>query len=58
MKLISRWYDVDVEYHLKLNEHFGGTFSRASNLNQLLKNLGSLGKTKFELKERRVIVSN
>jgi len=58
MKLISRWYDVDVEYHLNSNEHFGGTFSRASDLNRLLKNLESLGKTKFNLKGRRIIVSN
>lgn len=58
MKLISRWYDVDVEYHLKSNEHFGGTFSRASDLNRLLKNLESLGKTKFNLRGRRIIVSN
>ena len=58
MTLISRWYDVDVEYHIKTEEHFGGTFSRSSDLKELLKNLESLGKTKFELKERKVIVSN
>lgn len=58
MTLISRWYDVDVEYHISSQERFGGTFSRSSDLQELLKNLESLGKTRFQLKERRVIVSN
>lgn len=58
MTLISRWYDVDVEYHITSEERFGGTFHRSSDLQELLKNLESLGKTKFQLKERKVIVSN
>jgi len=58
MTLISRWYDVDVEYHITSAERFGGTFSRSSDLKELLKNLESLGKTRFQLKERKVIVSN
>jgi len=58
MALISRWYDVDIEYHITSEERFGGTFYRSSDLQELLKNLESLGKTKFQLKERKVIVSN
>lgn len=58
MTLISRWYDVDVEYHITSAERFGGTFSRSTDLKELLKNLESLGKTRFQLKERKVIVSN
>lgn len=58
MTLISRWYDVDVEYRISSSERFGGTFSRSSDLQELLKNLESLGKTRFQLKERKVIVSN
>jgi len=58
MTLVSRWYDVDVEYHITTEEHYGGTFSRSSDLQELLKNLESLGKTKFQLKERKIIVSN
>jgi transmembrane sensor len=58
MKMISRWYDVDVTYHLTKNTHFGGTFSRSSNLNDLLKSLELVGNLHCELKERRIIVSN
>lgn len=58
MKLVSRWYDVDVTYQLRKTERFGGTFSRSSNLKELLKNMEMLGDIHFELKERRVIVSN
>jgi transmembrane sensor len=59
MKLISRWYDVDVTYDLKRSDaRFGGTFSRSSDLNQLLKNLELLGDIHFKIKERRITVSN
>jgi len=58
MKLISRWYDVDVEYKLSKPERFGGTFSRSTDLNELLKNIETLGSVKFKIKERRVVVSN
>jgi transmembrane sensor len=58
MTLVSRWYDVDVEYNLHSDERFGGTFSRSTDLKELLSNLESLGKTRFKLKERKVIVSN
>lgn len=58
MTLVSRWYDVDVIYHLKKSERFGGTFSRSSNLKELLKNMEMLGDIHFELEERRVTVSN
>jgi len=58
MKLISRWYDVDVDYKLSKSVRFGGTFSRSSDLAKLLKNFELLGNVHFELKERRITVSN
>jgi len=58
MKTISRWYDVDVSYHLTKNVRFGGTFSRSSDLNDLLKSFELIGNLHCELKERRIIVSN
>jgi transmembrane sensor len=58
MKLISRWYDVDVDFKLTRSVSFGGTFSRSSDLNKLLKNFELLGDVHFELKERRITVSN
>jgi ferric-dicitrate binding protein FerR (iron transport regulator) len=58
MKLISRWYDVDVTYHLSKNVHVGGTFSKAENLDHLLKSFELIGNIHCDLKERRIIVSN
>lgn len=58
MKLISRWYDVDIDYKLSKSVRFGGTFSRSSDITKLLKNFELLGNVHFELKERRITVSN
>jgi len=58
MKLISRWYDVDVTYHLNKNVRVGGTFSKAENLDHLLKSFELIGNIHCDLKERRIIVSN
>ncbi|MDP9081072.1 MAG: DUF4974 domain-containing protein [Bacteroidota bacterium] len=60
MKSMSRWYDVEVEYNNFSNEkeRFGGTFSRSSNLTEILTNLERLGKVHFKLDKRKIIVSN
>ncbi|MBO9563826.1 MAG: FecR domain-containing protein [Niastella sp.] len=58
MKNISRWYDVDVEFKGDLTkERFGGTFSRSTNLSQLLKNMERIGNVRFELSGSKIIVS-
>lgn len=60
MRSISRWYDVDVEYQNFSNndEKFGGTFSRSSNLADILSSLQSLGHVHFKIDKRKIIVSN
>lgn len=59
MKVISRWYDVDVEYGtINKEERFGGTFSRSADLADILRNLESLGNIHFKLKGRRIMISN
>lgn len=59
MKSMSRWYDVEVEYkNFTNNEKFGGTFSRSSNLNDILNSLQSLGKIRFKTVSKKIIVSN
>ena len=59
MQVISRWYDVDVEYKsIDKADRFGGTFSRSTNLADLLKVLELLGKTHFKIEGKRIIVSN
>ncbi|NII23971.1 FecR family protein [Pseudoflavitalea sp. X16] len=58
MKNISRWYDVDVEFTGALGkERFGGTFSRSSNLSQLLQNMEKIGNVHFQLSGPKIIVS-
>lgn len=59
MKTISRWYDVDVIYkNAPGNDRFGGTFSRNTNLSELLGNLEELGDVHFQIDQRRIIVSH
>lgn len=58
MKNISRWYDVDIEFKGDLTkERFGGSFSRSTNLNQLLENMERIGNVHFELSGSTIIVS-
>ncbi|TZF82619.1 FecR family protein [Pedobacter sp. BS3] len=57
MTIISRWYNVDVVYkNIDKNLRLGGTFSKTSNLSELLKNLELIGNIHFTIEERRVIV--
>lgn len=57
MKTLGRWYDADIEYHGDSNERFGGTFSRSSNLAEILTNLEQLGKVQFTIKGKKIIVT-
>lgn len=57
MTIISRWYNVDVEYkNVNKGIRLGGTFSRSSNLSELLKNLELIGDVHFKIDGRRVVV--
>ncbi|MGZ3874509.1 MAG: FecR family protein, partial [Mucilaginibacter sp.] len=59
MKSISRWYDVEVEYNgFNNSERFGGTFSRSSNLADILRNLSGLGHVHFKIDKRKIVVTN
>jgi len=58
MKLIGRWYDVDVDYKLDQTSRFGGTFSKSADLNDLLKSFEAISNLKFSRQGRRVTVSN
>ncbi|MDR6568780.1 FecR family protein [Chitinophaga ginsengisegetis] len=58
MKIISRWYDVDIEYSGPPgNERFGGTFSRSSNMQEILTNLERIGHVHFKLFPGKVTVT-
>jgi transmembrane sensor len=58
MKVISRWYDIDVVYRGDVaNKTFGGTISRFENFEKLLKTLELTGAIHFKIEGRRGIVT-
>lgn len=57
MKIMSRWYDVDVEYkNSNKHDRFGGTFSRSANMSEILNNLERIGNVHFKMEAKKVIV--
>jgi len=58
MRMISRWYNVEVEYVGDIPESkFGGAISKFENISEVLKTLESTGRVKFRIDGRRVLVS-
>jgi len=58
MRLVSRWYDVDVAYRGTVpDDLFGGSVSRFSNVSELLNILQLTGKVHFKITGRKIIVS-
>jgi len=59
MKIASRWYDVDVEYHGNVQyKKFGGTTSKYKNITELLDNMSAAGGIHYKIDGRRVILMN
>ncbi|WP_442587073.1 FecR domain-containing protein [Pedobacter sp. AW31-3R] len=57
MKLVGRWYNVDIAYQGNLaGKTFGGTISRFGDIRELLKSMELTGTIHFEIQGRRVIV--
>jgi len=59
MKMVSRWYDVEVDYHGDeiRNERFSGTVSRFNNVSELLKVLESSGLVHFKIEGRKILIN-
>jgi transmembrane sensor len=58
MRMIDRWYDVDVVYTGEMPiEKFGGGISRFGNVSQVLKILQSTGGAHFKIEGRKILVS-
>lgn len=58
MRQLSRWYDVEIEYKGPIPlESFGGKVSRAKNLSQVLKILEATGGVKFQIEDKKIIVT-
>jgi transmembrane sensor len=57
MRKISRWYDVDVEYKEDLGDmRFGGSVSRFTDIQQVLRKLELTNTIHFKIEGRRIIV--
>lgn len=57
MRQISRWYDVEIVYHKKVNTRFYAQIPSKSNLSEVLKALELTGKVHFEIQGRKVIIN-
>jgi len=58
MRMIERWYDVEIEYAgEKTEERFGGSVSRFDHVSKVLKSLESTGKVHFRIQGRKIYVS-
>ncbi|SDF83439.1 FecR family protein [Chitinophaga filiformis] len=57
MRLITRWYDVNVTYNAPVNAHFRGIIPRNVPLSQVLKMLEMTGEVHFTVTDKRIIVS-
>jgi ferric-dicitrate binding protein FerR (iron transport regulator) len=56
MREIVRWYDVDVEYQGRTNEHFRGTISRSVNASEVFKMLELTGAVHFTIDKKKIFV--
>lgn len=58
MRMLSRWYNVDIEYVGEIPEDkFGGSISKFENISEVLMPLESTGKVKFKIEDHRILVS-
>lgn len=57
MRLIARWYDVEVVYKAPVHAHFRGIIPRNVPVSQVLKMMELTGEVHFEIKDRQIIVS-
>ncbi|HJT74619.1 MAG TPA: FecR domain-containing protein, partial [Chitinophaga sp.] len=57
MRLIARWYDVDVVYKAPVTAHFRGTIPSNVPVSRVLKMLELTGEVHFEIKGKQIIVS-
>lgn len=59
MKLISRWYDIEVVFHHPPDQtRYWGVVSRFKNISAILKMLQSTGKVRFKIEGRRIHIMN
>jgi transmembrane sensor len=58
MNVISRWYDIDIEFENKLNENkkFNGSLSRNQNIENILLTIKNTNNITYEIKSDKIII--
>lgn len=55
---VQRWYNIEeIEYKYQSEEEFTGTFKKTKSLRSLLEKLEKISNIKFDIKERRIVVT-
>ncbi|MGX5820898.1 FecR family protein [Chitinophaga lutea] len=58
MRMISRWYDVDIEYEeMPRPMHIAGVVSRSRNIREVLRMIEVMGDVKFNIEGKRITVT-
>ncbi|MCR8559393.1 FecR domain-containing protein [Mucilaginibacter sp. BJC16-A38] len=57
MRQLSRWYDVDVVYNKKVNDHFFAEIPTTVKLSEVLRALELTGKVNFDIQGRKIIIN-
>jgi len=56
MRQLSRWYNVEVEYHGQIDQHFTGKISRNADVSTVLKMLELTERVHFKIEGRKIVV--
>lgn len=58
MNVISRWYDIDIEFENKLNENkkFNGSLSRNQNIENILLTIKNTNNITYKIKSDKIII--
>lgn len=57
LRQVSKWYDIDVEYHGDVNPHFTGQLKRELYASKVFEKLALTGEVHFKIEGKKVIVS-
>jgi adenine deaminase len=57
MRNIARWYDVDIVYQGRINQHFRGNISKYVDASKVLQMLEYTGAAHFKIEGKKIIVT-
>ena len=57
MNQLTRWYDIDIEMHGNIQNHFSGTLPQHVNVSEIFRTLEETGGIHFRIEDHKIIVS-